>query len=105
MESAEDLVDDYGVTELAAGVYSLEADEEQIQENKTTESMVTGASAIMDELLNWFDGEIAWADSIDGLSPESEYLTDQILAKQRVKKFMTEAKSRLVTLKNEHLPE
>jgi hypothetical protein len=97
-----DEVDEFNVAE--APMFQIQEDEEARQEVNAERAMVSGASALMAEIITWFDAEVAWANSITSLDTESKVpLESQLLAKQRYADFMESAKIRLVTLKNEHL--
>lgn len=99
----DEIIDDYGVSE-APVVYDIPVDDQHELETKQEKTMVLGASPLKEVIMEWFDSEILWARSIDGLDPGEINLADQIMAKQRIYKFMTEAKDRLDGLFNEHLP-
>jgi hypothetical protein len=98
----EDYIDDYNIAESI--VYLSEEPEEQAQEIKAERGKVLASAPIFEDLNAWFDDEIAWAKSIDGLDVESNSpIEAQILAKQRYATFMESAKLRVNQLKNAHI--
>jgi hypothetical protein len=105
MDSETEILDDLMPNEAPPpGIYEVPEDEQVRKEINEEAAMVGGARPMFEEILSWFDNEIDWAAKINGLDTESKVpLEAQLLAKQRYQKFMTEAKGRLVVLKNEHL--
>lgn len=79
---------------------------EQILEEQAERGELLAAAPLLDSLLAWFDGEIALANSIDGLDVESRVsLEGQVLARQILKEKLEGAKSRLQASKDSFLPQ
>lgn len=65
----EELLQDepMGASGDAAGVYEPEPDEEQTREDNAERAAIATAMPLMEELMSWFDEQIAASDSIKQL--------------------------------------
>ena len=80
--------------------------ETQKEVNQEKHDTVATGKPLVQKLLDFLDGEIAWANTIEGFDAESEVqMKAQLLAKQRYMNMIRGRKEYLESLLNEHLPE
>lgn len=106
IQDEDDLLwsDDLNPNEAGSGIFQPEIASEAAEEEAEERAMVSSAAPIFDEILYWFDEEIAWASSIDGIDLESTVpASAQLLAKTRLKEHLTNCRQRLVSMREKHL--
>ena len=79
------------------------AHDEDVEESEER-AMVLSSAPILDEIFEWFDTEIEFANDIYKLNVESKVpIEAQILARQEVKNWLMSSKSRLEVLRDAHI--
>lgn len=104
--SEEDFIesDNLMPNERGSGIFVTEQDPEVIQEIQAEKAMVSGAAPLFTEIFGWFDQEIEWAKSIEGVVVDGKVPADvQVLAKQRLLEHLEGCKDHLQLLYNEHI--
>lgn len=101
LEQSDDLMPNSGDSST---FYQPEPAEDVVKADNTEKAKVQAAGTFIDDVMEWFDAEIAWARSIDNLDPTDEdLLSTQILAKQRYVSFLTTHKDLLRVKIEKHI--
>lgn len=106
LELSEDdiLSDDLLPNPGGSEVFSVEPDQDTVQEASDERAMVHGAAPLFDYILDWFDQEIEESGRLESIDLKSPVPVDsQILARQLLVRMLLEARSGLKSLKDEHI--
>lgn len=91
---------------LDSSTLNLTPPEEQVAEVNIERAMVQSGGLLIDEILSWFDEDLASLDSINGLDVESPVdLKAQIIARSIAKTMLQASRDRLANLQENYVKE